>query len=218
MNCAVHWSSEKNFEMLQVLQEKIKPGVMPYEERPDPATWENAINNMAYDEQANKVLNAHFKKENFVAVHASPDHNCFYNSMAIHQIADEDYSYESKLGIVCKMITDKVDTCKIVKDKEALALAETEVAELNDHDYMNEIRICAQDKAWAGPYQIAAASLYANSRINIWYPPIDGKSDPMLHGSFGKQEWTQETNPKEIDILFSEFNSQEVLTSIMNCP
>ena len=31
----------------------------------------------------------------------------------------------------------------------------------------------------------------------------------MLHGGFGKNEWIQEANRQEIDILFSVYNSQE---------
>ena len=213
LKCVVHWSSEKNFAMLQKLHEKIKPGIMSSEGRPDQATYENAINNMKLDNQANKILDLHYQGENFVSVHATPDHNCFWNSVAIHQVADEAYKYESKLGATCKMITDKYDTTKIVKDKEKLALTEIQLEELSDHDYMNEIRICAEDGAWAGPYQIAAASIYLNTRINIVYPPIDGKSDPMLNGEFGKEEWTEDSNPRKIDILFSKFNSQEIETS-----
>ena len=213
LKSVVHWSSENNDAMLQMLHEKIKNGVMPSNERPDQATFENAINNMELDHHANELIDVHYKDKKMVAIHAAPDHNCFWNTLAIHQVADEAYKYEMKLGTTCKMITDKIAVDKIIKDKETMALKEIESTGLLDHNYMNEIRICAQDEAWAGPYQIAAASIYLDTKINILYPPVDGKSDPMLNGEFGKQEWTEDTNPKKLDILFSKFNSQEIEAS-----
>ena len=68
------------------------------------------------------------------------------------------------MGTTCEMITKKNAVSKIVKDKEAMALKEIESTGLLDHNYMNEIRICAQDMAWAGPYQIAAASIYLDTK------------------------------------------------------
>ena len=43
-----------------------------------------------------------------------------------------------------------------------------------EHNIMNEIRICTTNGGYSGPYQIAAASLVCNVRINMAFPPVNG--------------------------------------------
>ena len=59
------------------------------------------------------------------------------------------------------MIRAPHEVSKIVLEKEAIAIGNVAGVEinLNDHNMMEEIRLCATEGAFSGPYQFAAAAL-----------------------------------------------------------
>ena len=121
-----------------------------------------------------------------------------------------------------KLIREPNEVAKIVQDKESNALNEigadiTTTTSTNlkssDHNINYEIGMCLGNGSYAGPYQFAAASLVCKARVNMVYPPVNGKSDPILGGLFCKEEWINDPSIPEIHILWNEYNSDACITS-----
>ena len=75
------------------------------------------------------------------------------------------------------MHTNSDEVAKIVREKEQEAFNKcgaTVDSQKIEHNIMNEIRICTTNGGYSGPYQIAAASLVCNVRINMAFPPVNG--------------------------------------------
>ena len=85
----------------------------------------------------------------------------YFSSFSKAKTSTEAYNYEVKLTSTCAFIRQPNEVAKIVLEKEAKGLQNGAGVEmnLNDHNILEEIKFCAQDGKFSGPYQFAAASI-----------------------------------------------------------
>ena len=140
--------------------------------------------NFLHDHFAQKVIDTYYPNENFKAVNVFGEGNCFPRSLAKALHGDENAYFEIKTRNTLGMIKYREKVLQMIKERETLPELGGSSWGGEDLDYDSEIRKCITDGEYAGPYQFASAALVFKLKLNMHFPPHNGRSEPILGGLF----------------------------------